>query len=1083
MGNHRDASNGSGPWKRPPTEISVPGSNVHGRNPYSGSRMQDTLTAPKSTRGLLPTGNRTAMKTAISSSTKGKGKSLENMHSKYFTSSNEPEGTNRGKMLDFDSKEITEVDSSEPLPRAHERSTSEDPIDMLGKPDSSRSTSSSRPSHASATRGSRIRALPLDGQATLRLKEKHGQRVNPPTTIDLSRDEDNDSIQSASGFDDLPALPVKRSSPRVNAGTVSRIVSQYEEKSKPHTSLPSKPLSSQVSLDTDNVRRIDLTLKQGVKAAMKPRKESHPVASTSSSTSHPDALSITSNFVHEPKRIPKAKRAAESREQAPIMLPLSQWAMGCEIFGEEADAVTAQYWLQYDSGKRVLTVRDKSTNGKDVRRFPLDSTLQGFKYTDLHRGSPDTVILRVDTQKRMPPQRPQPRHFEPGSSGIDGKLVFKFPPRHANLNDDSYDRLVTEWKGLVKDGGRQECIDGHAAENLWKLTLDSTNEAYVQFWERPHAERTVTAQPEDANETETIPESSRPILAIANTVAGPSTRTRAKRAAADNATRTPPLDPDELLLVYPPSGTGAVNLTRADIQRLEPGQYLNDNIIEFALKLWHNDFREKEPGLAEQVHIFNSFFYKKMHVKSKEDGYKSVRKWTSKFDLFKKKYIIVPINEHMHWYLAIICNPEYILKPPPPEPPKVVSQVQTRKRKREEHGLPDDSVPGIPSAASSPPVEERASSPRPRSGSEGAVEALLGTSATTQGNPTATTSPTATDSDNNIPDLQYPLSEAMDVDDPASIHSETRAMDVDEASTSGEPSTSCRASSPLSDPPTENGDVYMMTTSTANGDPIVIDDTEEPRSTAVPPSRFYGSVKGKERARSEASANAEIEAQIRLELEMEHTSLDQEETVDAPPESTYIFTFDSLGSKHPGAVTTLREYLKLEAKDKKGLDPAETSNAVGKTALVPGQPNYCDCGVYLIHFVQVFMKDPVRLSEIIMAKKPREYASKEREQDWEADTVAGLRENLYDRIMELSAKWKDSRPSKGKEKEVQLKDIADTATTGPSTRAVSVVVDEDDEEIEIGEIISKAPAKKGNAKTKAAQALGKDSETRATRIR
>ena len=30
---------------------------------------------------------------------------------------------------------------------------------------------------------------------------------------------------------------------------------------------------------------------------------------------------------------------------------------------------------------------------------------------------------------------------------------------------------------------------------------------------------------------------------------------------------------------------------------------------------------------------------------SKEEGYKSVRKWTTKVDLFSKKYIVVPINE------------------------------------------------------------------------------------------------------------------------------------------------------------------------------------------------------------------------------------------------------------------------------------------------------------------------------------------------------------------------------------------------------------------------------------------------------
>ena len=38
------------------------------------------------------------------------------------------------------------------------------------------------------------------------------------------------------------------------------------------------------------------------------------------------------------------------------------------------------------------------------------------------------------------------------------------------------------------------------------------------------------------------------------------------------------------ILVYPFSGTGAVNVTRGDLKRLDPGQYLNDTIIEFGLK-------------------------------------------------------------------------------------------------------------------------------------------------------------------------------------------------------------------------------------------------------------------------------------------------------------------------------------------------------------------------------------------------------------------------------------------------------------------------------------------------------------------
>jgi hypothetical protein len=77
-----------------------------------------------------------------------------------------------------------------------------------------------------------------------------------------------------------------------------------------------------------------------------------------------------------------------------------------------------------------------------------------------------------------------------------------------------------------------------------------------------------------------------------------------------------------------------------------------------------------------------------------------VRKWTSKIDLFKKKYIIVPINEKygpllllrdktliakphsLHWYLAIICDPEHVLQLPLPKkvaPLSVLTRHQRRK--------------------------------------------------------------------------------------------------------------------------------------------------------------------------------------------------------------------------------------------------------------------------------------------------------------------------------------------------------------------------------------------------------------------
>ncbi|KDQ62545.1 hypothetical protein JAAARDRAFT_121801, partial [Jaapia argillacea MUCL 33604] len=69
------------------------------------------------------------------------------------------------------------------------------------------------------------------------------------------------------------------------------------------------------------------------------------------------------------------------------------------------------------------------------------------------------------------------------------------------------------------------------------------------------------------------------------------------------------------LLVYPPIGTGAVNVNRSDLNRLQPGEFLNDTLIEFGLKFWLNELRETNPSLADQVHVFSSFFYKKLNNK------------------------------------------------------------------------------------------------------------------------------------------------------------------------------------------------------------------------------------------------------------------------------------------------------------------------------------------------------------------------------------------------------------------------------------------------------------------------------------
>ncbi|XP_075058749.1 sentrin-specific protease 6 isoform X3 [Mixophyes fleayi] len=125
--------------------------------------------------------------------------------------------------------------------------------------------------------------------------------------------------------------------------------------------------------------------------------------------------------------------------------------------------------------------------------------------------------------------------------------------------------------------------------------------------------------------------------------------------------------PIEKLIVYPPPpAKGGISVTNEDLHCLNEGEFLNDVIIDFYLKYL---VLEKLGKKADKIHIFSSFFYKRLNQRERRNLQDSanltlqkrrhgrVKTWTRHVDIFQKDFIFVPLNEAAHWFLAVICFP------------------------------------------------------------------------------------------------------------------------------------------------------------------------------------------------------------------------------------------------------------------------------------------------------------------------------------------------------------------------------------------------------------------------------------------
>lgn len=122
------------------------------------------------------------------------------------------------------------------------------------------------------------------------------------------------------------------------------------------------------------------------------------------------------------------------------------------------------------------------------------------------------------------------------------------------------------------------------------------------------------------------------------------------------------------ILIYPSTGKGGIPINNKDYLCLGIDQYLNDVIIDFYLKYLDNEVLTTDQ--RSKSHFFSIFFYNTLtntkllgpthndlKLSAAQKRHDRVKNWTKNVNIFEKDFVVIPINQQSHWFLAIICFP------------------------------------------------------------------------------------------------------------------------------------------------------------------------------------------------------------------------------------------------------------------------------------------------------------------------------------------------------------------------------------------------------------------------------------------
>lgn len=144
-----------------------------------------------------------------------------------------------------------------------------------------------------------------------------------------------------------------------------------------------------------------------------------------------------------------------------------------------------------------------------------------------------------------------------------------------------------------------------------------------------------------------------------------------------------------------------------------------------------------------------------------------------------------------------------------------------------------------------------------------------------------------------------------------------------------------------------------------------------------------------------------------------------------------LILLDSLGGTHPQEIKNLKQYVVHEGRDKRGLD-FEYTALKGLTARgLPQQTNFCDCGVYLIGYMEAFVRDPAEFVRKVMSREL------DRDNDFADFDPAKKRAEIREKLIKLETEQSAAKKQRKKEKARLLK-LADqdNGSVSPAPPAV-----------------------------------------------